>query len=641
MNALSSTIAWKRFPDPATDASIMGNQIYTAPPNAGRAFRGRTLTSLLYDACARYPNPHLFMQPRGQTWEPLSLEGFREQAEETALGLQALGVARGDTVALFMESDAFFVVADMGCLLAGAVDVPIYLTNAPDAIRYVIEHAEAQTLFVSSNHHLHTIADLLAGTPVQRVVVAELDGGPLPRLPRGVELLSLGQLRKRGRAHRTPEAIEALKQSAQPDDLATIIYTSGTTGTPKGVMLSHENISFNALTAFDGLGDYRSGADGEVSLSFLPLTHVFARTLLYGNLAHGTTTYFATPDDLSRAFKAVRPTVFATVPRVLEKVYSRIREKAATLEGVKKRLLNWSLALAHQYEIGQEDEQPPLYKLQLFVADLLVFGQWRAAIGGRVRYVICGGAALSPELANLFAAAGVTVLQGYGLTETSPVIAYNRPHLNRAGTVGVPLPDVEVMIADDGEILTRGPHIMQGYYKDEEKTAEALAGGWFHTGDVGRFTDEGFLTITDRKKDLFKLSTGKYVMPQPLENRLTKEPLVHQAVVVGAGHKFTTALLFPEEDTLRIFARTRGLDAAMPLDALLQHPTVVARYQALVDAANDGMDPWCTIKRFRLVPAQLTIENGLLTPTLKVKRPAVREAFADEIEAMYADAEAA
>ena len=618
----------------------MSNPIRTAPPGSGTAVLGRTLPSLLYDS--RYPsNPKAINQPTETGWKPLSTDDFRVQSEEVALGLLDLGLERGDRVGLYMESDVPFCVADMGCLIAGLIDVPIYLTSSPEAIQFVIEHAEAKALFVSSEAHLAEIADVLHETPaVKTIVVAE----PSPRrtsgLPKGVEVIALEALRGRGRARRDAdaEAISRLLDQIDPHDVATLIYTSGTTGRPKGVVLTHENISFNSLTSFSGIMGYVGGTEGETAISFLPMTHIFARTLHYGYLFYRTSVYFTTPDRLGEDLKKVRPTTFATVPRVLEKVYSRIREKAATLTGAKKRLLQWSLSLAGRYELGRTPTG--LYALQLKLADLIVFRQWREALGGRVKYVICGGAALNADLANIFAAAGVTVLQGYGLTETSPVIAFNRPNRNRAGTVGEPLPDVEVKLADDGEILTRGPHVMQGYYKDEEKTAEVIdADGWFHTGDVGEFTDEDFLRITDRKKDLFKLSTGKYVMPQPLENELTTEPLVEQAVVVGAGRKFCAALLFPDQDTLRVFARSRGIGADGSVEALIEHPVVRRRYQELVDKANRGMDPWSTIKRFALIPAHLTVENGLLTPTLKVKRRPVHERFAGEIEALYAEAE--
>lgn len=614
----------------------MANRIHTAPPDSGRAVLGKTLPDLLYEACDRYSNPQALNQLRGDGWIPMSLDDFRAQSEDVALGLRGLNLGRGDRVALFMESDVPFCIVDMACLIGGLIDVPIYLTHASEALHYVIDHAEAKALVVSNLALLAQIAPVLRDTPsIETVVVGELEpGGMVPMLPERIQLATLKEIRAEGRAARAsdPERLGALRAQIQPQDVATIIYTSGTTGKPKGVVLSHENISFNALTAFSGLQDYRSGE--EVGASFLPLTHIFARALHYGYLATGSTVYFTRPDRLSKDLQRIRPTFFATVPRVLEKVYGRILERATTMKGAQKRILNWAIDLARKYDLGEEPGG--IYKLQLNLADKLVYAKWRDALGGRVKYIISGGAALSGDLANLFAAAGIYILQGYGLTETSPVITYNRPDYNRAGTVGVPLPDVEVKIADDGEILTRGPHVMQGYFRNEEKTEEVIDdNGWFHTGDIGEFTEEGYLRITDRKKDMFKLSTGKYVVPQPLENRLVTEPLVGQAVVVGSGYKFCTALIFPEEDTLRTFASSHGIDAALPLEQLVKEPVVLARYQELVDQANTGMDHWTTIKRFTLVPDQLTIENGMLTPTLKVKRSRVREAYADQIQALY------
>ena len=322
------------------------------------------------------------------------------------------------------------------------------------------------------------------------------------------------------------------------------------------------------------------GEKGDTVLSFLPLSHIFARTLWYGVLGYALTIYFTTSDSLGEDLKRVRPTMFATVPRVLEKVYGRILEKISLLSGMQKRLVNWSLDLAEAYEVGEQ--LPAGKRMQLQMANSLVFRKWRAALGGRIKLIITGGAALEGKLTNLFGAAGVTILQGYGLTETSPVITFNRPKRNRAGTVGEPLPGVEVQIAADGEILTRGHHVMQGYYLNEERTREAIdTDGWFHTGDIGELSDDGFLRITDRKKDLFKLSTGKYVMPQPLENRLRSHPLIEQAVVVGLGQKYCAALLFVEQETLRIFAGTRGLGEDIPMERLVQHPKICSVMKSL------------------------------------------------------------
>lgn len=617
----------------------MKNQtIYTAPPGTGEAVLGKTLPELMYDACAQYTNPRALNQPVNGDWKSFSLNTFRQQAEETALGLRDLGLQQGDHAAFFMESDVFFCIADMGCLLAGIVDVPIYLSSAPEAITFILEHSESKAVFVSNLERLNELTDILPETPgVQHVIVAEMDDNVAPpHLPEGVSLLSLDEVQERGRQQSSDhdEAIQQLRNNIQPHDLATIIYTSGTTGQPKGVLLTHENISYNAMTSFSGLKGYVPGPDKEVAISFLPLTHIFARALHYGSVAYGTSVYFTTPENLVADLAKVRPTTFATVPRVLEKVYSRIEERTENMTGLKKAIGQWALEVASAYELGETPG--PVQKIQLALADKLVFKKWRAALGGRVRFVIAGGAALNKKLANVFGAAGVPIYQGYGLTETSPVITYNRPGRNRAGTVGEPLPGLEVAIAEDGEILTRGPHVMKGYYKAPDKTGEVLDDdGWFHTGDIGEFTDEGFLRITDRKKDLFKLSTGKYVMPQPLENRLGIESLVEHAVVVGSGHKFCTALIFPDEDTLRSFARSAKLDADQPIDDLLAEQPVIDAYQQLVDQANQGMDPWSTIKSFVLIPGHLTIENGLLTPTLKVKRSKVCAAYENEIAALY------
>ena len=621
----------------------MAGSIHTAPPNTGTVVRGKTLPETLYAACDQYDNPQAFNQPTSDDWTPLSLDSFRQQSEEIALGLLDLGLERGDHVALLMESDTYFCLADMGCLIAGLIDVPIYLSHASEQIQYVIDHSESKALFVSNPDRLAQVAHLLPDLPaVHTVVVADPEKGvDASDVPDPVELLTLDAVRARGRAATADQEgdIAALRQQIDPLDLATIIYTSGTTGQPKGVMLSHENISFNALTAFSGLTDYEPGADGEVALSFLPLTHIFARALHYGFVAQGTSVYFTHPDNLVEALPKVRPTVFASVPRLLEKVYAGIQKKIMGMTGLQKTIGTWSLGVARQYDM--QNPGSIAYALKRTVADTLVFSKWREALGGRLKYAVVGGAALNAELTNVFAAAGITALQGYGLTETSPVIAFNRPERNKPGTVGEPLPGVEVRIADDGEILTRGPHVMAGYYKAKDKTREVLdEAGWFYTGDVGEFDEDGFLRITDRKKDLFKLSTGKYVMPQPIENALGAEPLVEQAVVVGESEKFCAALIFPNEEQLRARAAAMGLDVEdMTLQALIQEPAVVDLYQELVDQAGEGMDHWSTVKRFALVPAALTVESGLLTPTMKVKRPKIREQFASEIKALYSEAD--
>ncbi len=617
---------------------MASQKIYTAPPGIGEATLGKTLPDLLYETCARYENACLLNQPTASGWKPYSLDEYRTQSEETALGLLDLGLERGDRVAFFLNSDVYFCIADMGCLLAGLIDVPIYLTSAPDIIRYVIEHAEAKAIVVSNLEYLNQLSDILAQTPrVEHVIVAEQEEGvSMPALPEGIAVSTLDEVRALGtvRLMQKPGAIDALRTPIKPDDLATIIYTSGTTGQPKGVMLTHENMSYNGVTSIEGLTGFKPGAGNEAIVSFLPLTHVFARALNYSFLWTATSVYFTTPNELVATLQDVKPTGFATVPRVLEKVYARILERTESQTGLKKEIGRWALRLAQAYEIGKEPAG--LDWLAHRLADMLVFGKWREAVGGRLQYVVCGGAALDARLANFFAAAGIPIYQGYGLTETSPIITYNRPGRNRAGTVGEPLPGLEVMIAEDGEILTHGPHVMQGYYKSEEKTREVLtADGWFHTGDIGEFSDDGYLRITDRKKDLFKLSTGKYVMPQPLEVKLCVEGLIENAVVMGVGRKYCTALIFPDQDALRALAKAQGLDEGLSIKELVRHPQILAHVQTLIDQANEGMDHWSTIKQFALIPDHLTIENGLLTPTMKVKRSKVRAVFEKEFNALY------
>ena len=617
----------------------MPGPIHTAPDTAGPAIRGKTLPDILYAACERYTNDTALNQPSNGGWTPLPLDDFRAQSEELALGFLDVGLERGEKVALLLESDVNFCLADMGCLLAGLIDVPVYLSTAPEQMQYVINHAEARAIVAADAEQLAVAASILPDLPNVHTLIVCTDAIPddAPEMPDDVDLLTLSDVRARGRA--TTDNIKAsiaqLREKIHPEDLATLIYTSGTTGLPKGVMLTHENLSSNALTAISELTGFNDGPDGEVIISFLPLTHVFARTLHYAFLSRGVSVYFTTPDDLVEALPKVQPTAFASVPRVLEKVYAGIQKKIMEMEGLQKSIGSWAMGVARRYDMRSQGGL--FYTLQRSVADALVFSKWRDALGGSVKYIVVGGAALQPDLANTLAAAGITTLQGYGLTETSPVISFTRPERNKPGTVGEPLPGVEVHIADDGEILTRGPHVMQGYFKAPEKTDKVMTDDWFHTGDVGEFDGEGFLKITDRKKDLFKLSTGKYVMPQPIENRLGSHPLIDKAVVIGNSRKFCAALIFPTEDQVRARARNMGLDDAQPFADLLDEPKIVSFFEDLVAEANEGMDHWSTVKRFALIPDELTIESGLLTPTLKVKRPKIREAYADEMEALYTE----
>ncbi|MDT0632246.1 long-chain fatty acid--CoA ligase [Rubrivirga sp. S365] len=613
----------------------MALQIHTAPPaSPGRVVLGVTLPALLDEAVEQHPNPKAFNQPRaGGGWTTMSNAAFRDAADEVALGLLAHGIERGDHAALFMESDLYFSLCDFGTLIAGVVNVPLYTTYAPENLVYVTQHSEAKAMFVSDEAMLASFAGWAGEVPDVTLVVLAQGSGEGVSLPDGARLVTLDALREAGRAAKAeaPNRPDELRDLIDAQDLATLIYTSGTTGMPKGVMLTHENISANVYAAYSGIEGM--GEQEEVALTFLPLTHVYARMLSFADVAWGHQVFYSNPDQLVEHLPEIRPTVFATVPRVLEKVFDKVLLGIQQSDGAKKKIGTWALGLAQDYDLSA----PPsgLGAVKHALADRLVYSTIRERLGlTRVRLVSVGGAALRADLANAFSAFGIPTAQGYGLTETSPVLTTNTPTRNQAGTTGQPIAGVEIAIADDGEILARGPNVMKGYYKAPEKTAEVLDDdGWFHTGDIGEFTPEGYLKITDRKKALFKLSTGKYVIPQPIENKLTESPLIEQAVVVGHSQKYCTALLFPNMEALPLWAKDRGVTGSG--EALLEAPAVQEEFERLVAEANEGMDHWSQVQRFRLVPEAMTVENELLTPTMKVKRRAVSEEFSDDIERMY------
>lgn len=646
------------------------DKTYKAPPNSEEVHLGRTLPSLLDEACDRFPNSMALNQWTRGGWQPLSNQAFRTAAEELALGLLALKLERGDRVALLMHSDVNFCIADMGCLLAGLVDVPIDLAQTPENAGWILQHTGAKALIVSdldllcsvirylgnaANLKLIIVADVPQGWQPEPLFTWEGNGEEKDRntylqpngslhcpdtssafLSTALRLFSLTEVRIYGQTQWSEANAQQLRSRLAPTDLATIIYTAGVAGRPRGAMLTHENLSGNILAAFAAIPDLVPG-EPEVALSFLPLTHVFARAFLYAHFYYSHRIYFTTPVRMVKYLRDVQPIILATVPRLLEEIYQKILEAGAQQQGLNRVIFQWALSLAQQYQLGQKPKG--CYALQLAIADPLVFRHWRSALGGRLKYLISGGAALKPDLANIFAAAGLPVLQGYGLTESGSVICFNRGEWNRAGTVGMPIAGVEVAIAADGEILTRSPYVMQGYYQNPEATQEAIdAEGWLHTGDIGEFTAEGFLKITDTKKDLFKLSTGKYVMPQPLETKLQQSPLVDHAVAVGPQRKFCALLIFANLEALKAQAARMGFeDIPENVTALFNHPKIKSFYQKLVDAANQGLPHWSTAKRFRLIHAALTVENGLLTPELKVRRGRVNQVFAAEIDAIYTE----
>ncbi len=705
------------------------NKINRSCSTIERPILGRTLPSLLDEACQSHPNQRAFNQWKTNAWQPISSQELQTAAEELALGLLEEQVKQGDKVAFLMHSGLNFCLADFASLLAGLVNVPIDLTQTLDNIVFILSHSAAKVLIVSDIDLLAQVVPYLGETPnLQTIIVADLPADweskrtqlltcgvnefgvrnselgvsnseskefginelkanvknsassveksttnselktpnsaclciPMllcqarpdlscPELPQCIQLLSLEEVRARGQKLWNAERIKELHSQISPQDLATIVYIAGDTGQPKGVMLSHENLTADILTTFKSIPELQAGARERV-LSFLPLTHIFARALIYGHLNYGHSIYFSTPNRAVRDFQTVQPTLVATVPRLLEKIYQKIIDRGSKLKGIKQTIFNWALKLAQNYELGKPINI--LENLQLQLADRLVFSQWRKPFGGKLKYFISGGAALKAEIANVLSAAGMTVLQGYGLTETSSVICCNRNTSNRAGTVGLPIAGVEIAIALDGEILVKAPYVMQGYYKNPDATKAVMdEQGWLHTGDLGEFNPEGFLTITGSKKDLFKLSTGKYVTPQPLEEQIKRSPLVAQAVVVGMQKKFCGMLIFPDLNKLREHAKTLGWQESD--SELLEQPEIIALYQTLVDRANEQLPIWSKVKQFGLVNARLTVGNGLLQPKLKVtdysavkrrsllspliNRAKVNQIFATEINALYGE----
>ncbi len=614
-------------------------RICTCPPGEGRVELGKTIPDLLDEACEKNPNPRFLNQRVNGEWVRYSHHDFRDEAEAQAAGWVELGMAPGERVALFMHSNADFVRVDMGSILARLVDVPIYLTYAPELIVFTLQHAEAKALVVGDETLLERLFPLLDELPTLRYLVVARPPGHWEalksRIPSHIEPLTLDELIEQGRQRlaKEPNLVVGMKKAIRPEDLLTILYTSGTTGLPKGVMLTHQNITSNVIAAFSVFEEHFLPGQ-EVALSFLPLTHIFARMMQYGYMYRGAAVYFTEPKRLVEDAQEVRPTVFITVPRLVERIYERILERAATLKGLKGALLRRAVAFAQAYEWTS----PPtgLKALEHRLLDRLVYSKWREILGGRLKYAVSGGAALRAQLAHFFAAAGIYFLEGYGLTETSPVITVNRYGRAKPGTAGQPIPGVEVAIAEDGEILTRGPHVMKGYYKNPEATREVMdEEGWFHTGDIGELDEDCYLRITDRKKHLFKLSTGKYVAPQPLEDHLRRSPLVDQAMVVGEGRKFTAALIFANEEGVRLFVEKAGLNANRPLLDLLREPVIQEEFRRTVQTTNAAWPRWMRIRRVALLPRTLSMEDGLLTPTLKVRRAQVGDAFSDVIVALY------
>jgi long-chain acyl-CoA synthetase len=555
-------------------------------------------------------------------WEKYSTREVINLANALSTGLLKQGIKPGDKVAIISNNRPEWVIADLAILQIGAINVPVYPTISENDYKFIFNDSEVKIAFVSDEELLTKVRNIKSDVPTLQGIYTfnEAQGAD------HWSTLREGQVDE--------EAIKKLRADVKPGDLATLIYTSGTTGTPKGVMLSHKNVASNAIAS-----KARLPVDKDAKgVSFLPLCHIYERMIIYLYTYTGVSLYFAeSMETIGDDIRDVKPNVFTAVPRLLEKVYDKIVAKGAELTGIKKALFFWAVKIGEKYEpYGQNG---PFYEMRLKVARKLIFSKWQAALGGNVQAVASGSAALNPRLARIFNAAGIPILEGYGLTETSPVVSVNEVGNNglKIGTTGRPIADVHVKIAEDGEILVKGPNVMMGYYKRPDLTAEVIdSDGWFHTGDIGEMVDGQFLRITDRKKEIFKTSGGKYIAPQLMENVYKESRFIEQIMVIGENKKHPAALVVPAYEFLKEWCKRKDLDCGSR-DVMIKHPEVIARIQEEIDEKNKQFGKWEQVKKFVLLPTEFSIDNGEITPTLKLKRKQILAKYANLVDGIYGE----
>jgi long-chain acyl-CoA synthetase len=578
---------------------------------------------ILANQLEKFPKPDALAGKINGQYVPLSSQQVQDQVDLVSLGLLRLGLKRSDKVAIISMNRPEWLLADFGIAQIGATSVPMYPSITVEDYKYIFTDADVKAVFVADAKLYEKVREATAGLSLPPENIFSFDKVTGAR--HFDELLALG---KQGNA----ADLEPLKAAVQPDDLLTLIYTSGTTGNPKGVMLSHDNLLSNCRSS----ARYVPVGKDDKALSFLPLCHIFERMVTYLYMIHGVSIYYAeSMESIADNLREVHPSIFTTVPRLLEKVYDKIVAKGHEQTGIKHKLFFWALNLGLKFDT--QKDQGFVYNTELALANKLIFNKWREALGGNLRCIVSGGGALQPRLARVFWAAGIRVMEGYGLTETSPVIAVNgyEAENNMIGAVGPLIDNMEVKIAPDGEILTKSASVMKGYYNKPELTAEAIdKDGWFHTGDIGEFVNGRFLKITDRKKEMFKTSGGKYIAPQVLENKMKEDPLIEQMMVVGADQKFPGALIIPAFDELKAWAAKNGV-ATKANAELVKDEKVQRLYHDLMNKYNQGFAQWEQVKKFVLLPEQWTVETGEMTPTMKVKRKVISENNKAVIEGLY------
>ena len=587
----------------------------------------RTLNDVFLAVVERQ-HSNVMLQRLGDEWVPISSEALRERVVAVSNALQRWGIGKGDRVAILSENRPEWTIADFASLLIGAVTVPIYATLTAEQTAYILRDSGARVVFLSSEAQLQKVLSIRGQTALEKLVVMDaIDGADAVRM---------AEMEYSGRTNSGAGlgTLQGAAGSVSPDDLATIIYTSGTTGTPKGVMLTHDNMASNLNCS---LAEFPV-QPGDVSISFLPLSHVTARHVDFALLYRGVMlAHLAVVAQLPQVLLEVKPTFFVAVPRVYEKIHFQTEQKAQGFPN--STFYNWALSVGREHQAEILAGQKPTSR-SWRLAERLLYSKVRAGLGGRLEIFISGGAPLGRELAEWYAAIGIRIYEGYGLTETSPVIAVNTPQAHKIGTVGKPLPNLEVRIAEDGEVLVRGPSVFKQYWNKVKETQGAFVDGWFKTGDIGNLDADGFLSITDRKKDLIKTSGGKFIAPQPIENSLKHNVLIAEAVVLGEKHKFPSVLIAPNFPLLEEWARSHELAFASRQE-LVAHPEVRAVYEGIVDDLNRNMARYEKLKRVLLVADEFSAENGALTASMKLRRRVVEERYRRQIEEMYEQAETA
>ena len=590
-----------------------------------------TLAGLFRQAAANHNRKDALNFKKDGEWRAISSDEMLSRIENIALGLYSLGLRKDDKIALLAPNSPEWTLTDAACQFVGIIDVPIYTTLAPNSVEYIIKDSGAQIFFVQNSEYLERVEENLQNCPtLKKIVLFDSSNIAEPNI------ISLADLEKEGAKLKieNPELIETLLKSVEPNDVATLIYTSGTTGEPKGVMLTHSNLISNAVNSAT---DY-SFTRKDKALSVLPLSHVFERSGMYVYILNGMAVYYAESiDKAADNLREVSPTIFVGVPRIFEKVYARAKVKAAQESRAKELIFDWAIEVGKEYAQLVEKKQvvPRILAVQHSIADKIVFSKLREFFGGNLRFCITGGAPLSDEIYLIFTGAGIAILQGYGLTETAPVVTSNTPMNTKLGTVGKPIRSVEIRLAEDGEIEVSGPNVMLGYYNKPEATREVFAeDGWFKTGDIGAIDKDGFLKITDRKKELFKTSGGKYIAPSPIEQLILGSRFVSQVVLVGNGRKFPAALIVPNFEQLESYAKHKDLEIQTPAE-FCRNPQIIDLIERQIAELSKNLSRYEKVKKFALLENELTVEGGELTPTLKVKRRVVSEKYHDVIEKIY------